>query len=523
MPDKASAMGKDFILFASKASRLMESDKTKQALNLCEAGVRSFPFYAPGHYILGLCYETMDKKDDARNEFERTLVYDPSHSKAMRKLSEFYDSKGLQQIANEWLLKEILYNPLDQSLINILKEKNLYSQLNPVANGGGEQSADNNVLEKEEPEAVVSEISEPEKLLQEETPKEETIIEEQETLNQQEDVAQVDEKAIDEQELIDDLDPLAGDINADEEKIDDFPEEEKAVEKDLNQFTNMEDDFSTIMDGYFDKDKAPGQQSLENDEWIEVENLLIDEEETSTSIGANLDNLLTENELDSDRIPEDTRDETELLLEELSSLETSEEEAGETSDILNDKENIAVPAEQLDEPAPLEEVSSPELTEEIAEEVSEALTDEEDISMLDEQLDEPAPLEEVSSPELTEEVAEVSTETLSDEENNSVSDEPAPVTDVEEKDTAPIPDIVPEPVAEEKSFPEYSQEEEVTIKDLMENPNLVTPTFGEILVSQHKFTEARHIFLELLEREPGNLKLTKKVQFLDKFLEAQKA
>ncbi len=323
------------------------------------------------------------------------------------------------------------------------------------------------------------------------------------------------------------MDPLAGDINADEEKIDDFPEEEKAVEKDLNQFTNMEDDFSTIMDGYFDKDKAPGQQSLENDEWIEVENLLIDEEETSTSIGANLDNLLTENELDSDQVLEDTRDETELLLEELSSLETSEEEAGETPDALNDKENIAVPAEQLDEPAPLEEVSSPEPTEEVAEEGFEVLTDEEDISMLDGQLDEPAPLEEVSSPEITEEVAEVNTETLSDEENISVSDEqmdePAPVNDVEVKDTAPIPDIVPEPVAEEKSFPEYSQEEEVTIKDLMENPNLVTPTFGEILVSQHKFTEARHIFLELLEREPGNLKLTKKVQFLDKFLEAQKA
>ena len=56
----------------------------------------------------------------------------------------------------------------------------------------------------------------------------------------------------------------------------------------------------------------------------------------------------------------------------------------------------------------------------------------------------------------------------------------------------------------------------------MENPNLVTPTFGEILVSQRKFSEARHIFVELLKREPDNERFQKKVQFLDKFLAAQK-
>ena len=108
MAEKSSALGKDFILFANKASRLMDDGNVKQALNLCEAGVRHFPFYANGHYVLGLCYESMENLEDAKNEFERVILYDPSHSSAMRKLSEIYRKSGLNQVSDDFLIKEHL-------------------------------------------------------------------------------------------------------------------------------------------------------------------------------------------------------------------------------------------------------------------------------------------------------------------------------------------------------------------------------------------------------------------------------
>ncbi len=64
-------------------------------------------------------------------------------------------------------------------------------------------------------------------------------------------------------------------------------------------------------------------------------------------------------------------------------------------------------------------------------------------------------------------------------------------------------------------------EGDVTIEKLMLNPNLITPTFGEILIAQKKFTEARHVFMELSKREPDNPRFVRKISFLEKFLQVQ--
>ncbi|NOG43696.1 MAG: hypothetical protein HND50_00565 [Calditrichaeota bacterium] len=451
MSEKSSPMGKDFILFASKASRLMENDKVEQAMTLCEAGVRNFPFYSPGHFVLGLCYESLGKKDEAKNEFERTLVYDPSHSKAMRKLSGIYENSGLSTISNEWLIKESLYNPMDQSLIEILKEKNLYD----LTDQKEKAVEENDRIENDAIETSDSEIK------TKETSASEPDLEHVEDSVNKEDVP-AEEKKADENGLIDDLDPLAENVELGEGHNRDFADKEKTAENDLNQYANTEDDFSTIMDGYFDSEED--DQSEETDEWIEVENLLIDEEESSEPVVA-ANNEQPDSQIEADSEIQNTRDETELLLEQLSDLgvdDNSEKQATTDSTVIN-KEGPA-------EINPLD-----------------TLTESEKLLV----------------PELEED------ETQADSQQETVLE--------------PLPDVTPEPEFEPLKPSELSSDEEVTIKDLMENPNLVTPTFGEILVSQRKFSEARHIFMELLKREPDNLRFLKKVEFLDKFLAVQKA
>ena len=101
MADKNAGLDNELILFASTASQLLAEKKVDEALSLCETGVREFPFYAPGHYILGLCYDELGKVEDAKNEFERVLVYDPSHNTAMHRLADIYTRSGLEQVANE--------------------------------------------------------------------------------------------------------------------------------------------------------------------------------------------------------------------------------------------------------------------------------------------------------------------------------------------------------------------------------------------------------------------------------------
>jgi tetratricopeptide (TPR) repeat protein len=437
MSEKSSPMGKDFILFASKASRLMKDKKTKQALNLCEAGVRKFPFYASGHFVLGLCYEEVDKKEDAKHEFERTLVYDPAHLKAMRKISDFYQETGLQQIADEWLVKEALYNPLDNALISTLKEKNIYTLLNPVQEE--ESLVETDTAEDEQTETIsVEKLLDGEKINTEANDTAESILE-------QDAESIVEEDA---QSLIEELDPLTEDYSKTEQEAeDDLFEEEIEESKDLDQFANMEDDFSTIINGYFDKDESSTEkEQTEGDEWIEVENLLLDEdkaEETDKNV-LELDSSKTDEDIDP--VNGKKRDDTELLLEQLSDLESGQEETNETG---------------------MSETG-----------------------------------EEKGAPE-----------TIPEENNEPEVEEPQ-----HEEETQFIP-----PVIESTTEPEPTADDEVTIKDLMENPNLMTPTFGEILVSQHKFAEARHIFSELLKKEPDNTRFIKKIEFLDKFLEAKKA
>ena len=64
MAGKTAKSQEDLILFARNASNLLQEKKVDKAINICESGVREFPFYAPGHYILGLCYDSLGKKDD---------------------------------------------------------------------------------------------------------------------------------------------------------------------------------------------------------------------------------------------------------------------------------------------------------------------------------------------------------------------------------------------------------------------------------------------------------------------------
>lgn len=356
------------ILFAKNAHQLLKDGKNEEALALCEEGVRHFPLYSSGHYILALCYAQLGQKEEAKSEYERTLTFDPSHARAMHKLYEHYLEAGLPQVAEEWLLKETLYNPLNEENINTLKERNLYDALRVV------------------PSTTTKEIAEVT----------DSLVEEEASTESNSDL----DALLEESSAMDALDPLAEELISDDE----IAGEERPKTQDLSQFANTEDDFSTLMDGFFEEETEKETQT--EDEWVEVENLLAEDDATLPVI---------EEEPEQQTTPA-PQEETEILLENLSNLTEKRAEAQKqqtTHDENGDEENIS-----------------------------------------------------------------------------------ATVSDVEE---------------------------DITVRDLMDNPNIVTPTFGEILISQKRFSEAREIFTELQKKNPEDKRLANKLEFLDKFIDAQNA
>ncbi len=121
-----SEAGTDSILFAHKAANMLNSDAAEEALQFCEEGVKRFPFYAEGHYVLARCYQVLKQTEEAREEFERTLYYSPGHLKALKALAYLNYQNKWREKGNDVLLTMAVYDPLNRELMDFLRSENVF-------------------------------------------------------------------------------------------------------------------------------------------------------------------------------------------------------------------------------------------------------------------------------------------------------------------------------------------------------------------------------------------------------------
>ncbi len=485
----------DSILFAHRASQLLQSEQNEEALILCEKGVKRFPFYAEGHFMLARCYQAMNEPDMAIEEFERTLSFNPGHLKALKALAYlFYKSKKPEQ-GNKILLSMALYDPLNSELMDFLKSENLIHPEMDEYDESGQKEPENETEPESESILEEPEKSETQDAAVEEEPTE--LVEETEVNlaaissdQQQGGVGKedgTDEKAsfekiveappldsdvieelFPEEEPAVELDPIQdvpdetprhfADLEASETEQENFErnnisehlEETDTFHKplDLDQFDNTEDDFSTLIEGYFE-DPSNEVVTTEENEAVELP-------------------------------------ESEEPAEERPLLDTTvifRENRGAGSEILATEEDDLVPA--------LEDFNK------VADEI-EHMTEEEP-AIIEQDMDEELPQVE-------------SVEALTEKEETKIK------TPVSEKDSMPEPQPEPLNIDMVRNF----DEEEVNIEDILQNPSLLTPTFGEILIAQKKFKDAREVFMALSRREPENDRFLKKIDFLNKIVAIQK-
>lgn len=520
------------ILFAQRADSLIKEHLLDDAVRLCESGIKKFPFYAQGHYTLARCYELSGRSDEAKKEYERTLLYSPKHLRALKSLVQIYKRDNLLEAANNLLLSVALCNPMDNEAVEQLKAQNIYmfdSGASPEE--AHEVEAPDTVEEISEPQMQIEEGED--ELVEETMPVEmieEEFVEEEIPSTEFDEIA--DEENIEVRE--EEEDAIEDEEIEDEQEIDTAPESDE-IEEDEIEFETSSGDVSTIADietEIIEEDIAADETSLflDNDE----ETNLAEDEEIF------LDDVEVNNEQPEEHAAENpkeekadlsqyanVKDDFSTLMEDMfhpSADNDLEDDWPELPELMEGEEEAE--QEQIAEERPILDTTLIFMDKKQSDDREREKDEEgfEPIQSVDEER-----VTESDSFELKETLDEFKEERLEEEEQSAEDNFPitSPASsDVDVDDD--LTDVIEQIESDTKDSKaelkpsDSGEEDKANIDEIMNNPNLLTPTFGEILIAQKKFPDALKVFRKLSKKDPDNPRLKKKLDFLNKLVSMEK-
>ena len=601
--DKILNSGSDSILFAHKAFNFIENQQYEEALSICEAGVKQFPFYAEGHFILGKCYQTLKKYNDAKNEYERTLVFMPGHIRALSALAFIYHKMDLAPKATDLLIQASLYNPLNKDLIGYLKSENLYHSIYPASDAAipsvdesesmppisGQSDLDIDI-EDDVTRELISEINElaPESSHDDITdvPSEEwqetaepidaeelaafdvsgDEVDDSSLRFEDSDIADIEKESIsdlkedgsdsieinigDEEESADSLNIIESELNdISASDFQDTDSEHFNIEDTAIDDSFLDDSFisdSTNDEFYLESD-GPGEKNVEDDEDItRIDEYASSKDEvTELSIEQYEVNSIVDNIIESDS-KEDTKTDLSKFAnteDDFSSLmngifEEREPEESDDEFSENDLDEFDEDETQMAEERPILDTSiifmdreKPESNEvgDSSEEVETQLSDlEASINAQDTEIEfNPVENEDFAMDEDEEDIdlGDINMQDEQMEDAESGDDDISKMIDEIDKKGD---QLISHEDAEDDITEVYDQprvealpaidDENASIDEILNNPKMLTPTFGEILIAQKKFSDAQRVFKELLKKDPENKNLNRKMDFLKKLV-----
>ncbi len=480
--DFIQSVGSESILFAHKADLLLKQDEVDQALELCEEGVKRFPFYTEGYVQLARCYQMKEEYKEAIDAYQNALFYQPGHSKALKGLAYLYYKLRQKELGESALLKAFLYDPFDDELYDFLNSEGLLAKvyMPPVFEEEEEEEnepgkvmldleeilEDTRLTPEDERNQILEEIDEhvqvsEEELLEEKPLQELDAVKTDEDISAKDDSNLESDSGISASEIESDFFPE--DISEITPELADIEKKEDASEEETNEVppepesekTHEGEDFSEWMNDLFKQDE---QTDKEADEIEPQKENLIPEKDDVDSSPAELDTILIfadrrNSELDFKE--EQEAEEEKEKEKKVADFNTLEDDIERISSQEADKieQNMVLPESETSESeADLDEVIKR------LQETSEKRKDDSDIKQLE----------------------------------------------------------------FDRLQAKAVEEDSVNIEDILSNPSLLTPTFGEILIAQHKFEDALKVFNALAEKEPENPRFRKKIDFLNKLVSAGK-
>ncbi len=491
------SIGSESVLFAHKADLLIKREQVEEALELCEEGVKRFPFYAEGYVQLARCYQMLENDSQAVEAYKKALFFQPGHSKALKGLAYLYYKMREKELGESTLLSAYLYDPFDQELHEFLESEDLlpkvYAQPEFVRDAEEETATDTVGLDLEE-------ILDDSRL----TPEDER----QNIIEQIDEIAQEQSEDSSSADSLTDFDAskLEEDLASDSESHFDL---EMEIDDDF-EADFFPEDLSEIAPGMGEpsQQETTPQESESEDSAIAEQ---IDQGRSDIHEGEAfsewMNDLFTTDEpteppkTDTQDKPKNTEEsETPPSAQEKPLFEDQAPHILDTALIFAERRNSEL--EDKEEDKEPEQVSSPEENDEKP--VADFNTLEEDIERISSQ--DAAKIEQSmiepkseTSEELDEVIKRIQESTEKKKEDSSVKQ-----------------------LEFDRQQAKAVEDEAVDIDDILNNPSLLTPTFGEILIAQHKFEDALKVFRALVKKEPDNARFQKKIEFLNKLVSAGK-
>lgn len=488
--DYILSVGNESVLFAHKVDLLLENDELDDALELCEEGVKRFPFYTEGYVQLARCYQLKNMNDEAVKAYQQALNLQPGHLKALKGLAYLYYKLREKELGEATLLKAYLFNPYDDELHDFLESEGLLSRLYMPP-----------IFEEEEEDASQHDgaMLDLEEILDDSRPTDED--------ERNQILEEIDEHSnVSEGELFNvETSP--------QEEIDKIDESFFEIDSGLNEADSdsFPDDLSAVTPGLgAEEEQGPTEEQSESvAEEKPEEKASFDEREEFTQW---MSDLFKPDE----QTPEDEQEISEERQEEVA--KSSSEQEAEEEPIVSDLDTILIFSDHRQG-----EIDSSE--DESEEEGERPLGD---FNALEEDL------ERISSTEFNEiekHMVEPESELSEapDFEDSEIQEQPKeePSSDVDEvlkrlEESEKRRDESSVRRVEIDQMESQAESDSVNIEDILSNPSLLTPTFGEILIAQHKFEDALKVFKALAEKDPENTRLQKKIEFLKKLVVAKR-
>jgi len=447
------SQNQDSIIFAFLANEYIKAGDYAKAREIAEKGIRKYPTYAYGYFVLGLSYYHSNDLKRAKKQLELSVAYDEKNPRAWKLIGEINENLNLSLNAAESNLQYFLLDPFNKDAVDKFQEEEML-QFDEFEN---DQSLD----------------------FDSEFDKDKGFPEGEPDLDLLEDKADIDDLFETETKGSEEIDISQKVDEVFKETLGEMTIEREEKVEEESPFDDVFEDFDLEESGPEEpQEKEPQEEDLPKEDDDEIE--MID-------FGTDFDDFYPEPGIEEDELDEEPEE-----------LEEDEEEEFDFSNILFDESTVEDREDKASEPEELD--LEEDITEEETPEGDELLNYR---SMVDEILSEKEEETEAASGEADKE--QEPTITLSEA-----------VESAEEEETPQEPPVEAKPVTPSVT---PSRTDGVT---RFGKPPILSPTLGEIYISQGRFEEALDVFKQLQDKDPGNQRFQKKIKDIQAMLDRQK-
>jgi len=113
------------LIFAILASRYLEQGNIQKAVGLLEPGLKNYPDFAFGHFVMGMCYYQLKDYPKAKAHLEISTGYDEKNPRAWKILGEINEQLDLPMQAEECYQKFFLLDQFNEEAVRKLQKEEI--------------------------------------------------------------------------------------------------------------------------------------------------------------------------------------------------------------------------------------------------------------------------------------------------------------------------------------------------------------------------------------------------------------